>query len=188
MPELPLLTRTHSDWNALELPPSSCYIYARSNEERSRHPSPWEQRGDDCLFVEIVQQERFSFSVQFDGSTRNILIRSQAALSSFVSELHSSVRLYVNITGLEHHVWAPIVREGLGGTRPVSAVYVEPEQYRYSSDPTGGRLFDLTARLTEISSLPGFARLGSIDNEAKTCFVPLLGFEGNRLAYAIEKN
>lgn len=187
MPERPLLTRTFIDWSDLELPSTSCYIYARSSEERSRHPGLWEQRNDDCRFVEIVHQERFSFSARIDGSTQDIGIRSRAALSSFMSQLHAAGRLYVNITGLEHHVWAPIVRESLSGPLPVSAVYVEPEQYRYSLNPTEGRLFDLTARFTEIGSLPGFARLGSIDDEAKTCFVPLLGFEGNRLAHAIEK-
>ena len=44
-----------------------------------------------------------------------------------------------------------------------------------------------TDKFTEISSFPGFTRLESTDDESKTCFVPLLGFEGNRLAHAIEK-
>ena len=48
-------------------------------------------------------------------------------------------------------------------------------------------MFDLTDEFTEISSFPGFTRLESTDDESKTCFVPLLGFEGNRLAHAIEK-
>ncbi len=187
MPELPLLTRIYGDWRGFELPTASCYIYARSNEERSRHPGAWEQGGEDCRFVEIVRQKRFAFSARFGGATHEILIRSRTALSNFISQVQSPGGLYVNITGLEHHVWAPIVREGLSRSRPIRAVYVEPEHYRYSSNPTEGRLFDLTARFTEISSLPGFARLESIEDEAKTCFVPLLGFEGNRLAHAIEK-
>ena len=186
MPELPLLTRTHSDWSDFRLPTASCYIYARSSEERSKHPTSWERTHDGCRFVEITGQQRFQFSVNIDGSAQDVLIRSNAALSQFLSQIDSD-SLFINITGLEHHVWASLLRIVLGDVRPVSAVYVEPELYRYSSNPTEGRLFNITDRFTEISSFPGFTRLGSIDDESKTCFVPLLGFEGNRLAHAIEK-
>ena len=186
MPELPLLTRTHTNWSDFQLPIDSCYIYARSNEKRSEHPSLWEQKHDGCRFVEIVDQQPFNFSVTIDGSTQDILIRSNAALSRLISQIDST-RLFVDITGLEHHVWASLLRAIISDARPVSAVYVEPERYRYSSNPTEGRLFDLTDKFTEISSFPGFSRLESTDDESKTCFVPFLGFEGNRLAHAIEK-
>ena len=186
MPELPLLTRTHTEWSDFQLPIDSCYIYARSNEKRSEHPSLWEQKHDGCRFVEIVDQQPFNFSVTIDGSTQDIPIRSNARLSQFISQIDFT-RLFVDITGLEHHVWASLLRAIISDTRPVSAVYVEPERYRYSSNPTEGRLFDLTDKFTEISSFPGFTRLESTDDESKTCFVPLLGFEGNRLAHAIEK-
>ncbi len=186
MSDLPLLTRRHTDWSDFQLPIDSCYIHARSSEERSIHPSFWEKKHSECRFVEIVGQQPFRFSVTLDGSTQDILIRSNAALSQLLSQIESP-RLFVDITGLEHHVWASLLRAIVGGGRPVSAVYVEPERYRYSSNPTEGRLFDLSDKFTEISSFPGFTRLESTDDESKTCFVPLLGFEGNRLAHAIEK-
>lgn len=186
MSELPLLTRRHTDWGYFQLPTDSCYIYARSTEERSEHPRLWEQKHAGCRFVEIVEQQRFRFSVTIDGSTQDILVRSSAALSRLISQIDST-RLFVDITGLEHHVWASLLRAIISGGLPVSAVYVEPERYRYSSNPTEGRLFDLTDEFTELSSFPGFTRLESVDDESNTCFVPLLGFEGNRLAHAIEK-
>ena len=186
MAELPLLTRTHCNWSALELPVESCYIYARSSEARSVHPSLWEQKHNRCRFIEIVEQQPFRFSVAIDGSKQDILIRSNASLSDLLSKL-GSARLFVNITGLEHHIWASLLRVIIDEARPVSAIYVEPEQYKYSSNPTEGRLFDLTDKFTEISSFPGFTRLQGNNDESKTCFVPLLGFEGNRLAHAIEK-
>ena len=186
MAELPLLTRTHTDWGGFELPVESCYIYARSSEERSEHPNLWEQNNDRCRFIEIVDQQPYRFSVSIDGCKQDVLIRSNVSLARLISRLES-VRLFVNITGLEHHVWASLLRAIISESRPLSAVYVEPEQYRYSSDPTEGRLFDLTDKFTEISSFPGFTRLEGNNDESKTCFVPLLGFEGNRLAHAIEK-
>ena len=93
----------------------------------------------------------------------------------------------VDITGLEHQIWASLLRIIVDDGHPVGAVYVEPERYRISANPTEGRLFDLTAKFTEISAFPGFTRLRSMEDESKTCFVPLLGFEGNRLAHAIER-
>ena len=139
MPDLPLLTRTHADWSAFQLPVDSCYIYAHSSEERSEHPSLWEQSHVACRFVEIVEQHPFHFSVAVDGSTQDILIRSKTALSRFISQIDST-RLFVDITGLEHHVWASLLRAMLCDVRPISAVYVEPERYRYSLNPTEGRL------------------------------------------------
>lgn len=186
MPELPLLTRTYSDWSGFKLPSASCYIYARTSEERSEHPPLWEARHDECRFLEIIEQQPFRFSLATGGSTQNILIRSNAALSNFISQINADM-IFLDITGLEHHVWASILRTIVGMARPISAVYVEPDRYRYSSNPTDGRMFELTDKFTEISSFPGFTRLGDIDDESKTCFVPLLGFEGNRLAHAIEK-
>ena len=186
MPELPLLTRTHVDWSDFQLPNDSCFIYARSSEKRSEHPSQWEKKQDECRFIEVINQRPFDFSVIIDDSTQDILVRSNAALSHLISQIDST-RLFVDITGLEHHIWASLLRAIIREQRPVSAVYVEPERYKYSSNPTEGRLFDLTDKFTEIGSFPGFTRLESTGDESRTCFVPFLGFEGNRLAHAIEK-
>ena len=172
MPELPLLTRTHTDWNDFQLPIDSCYIYARSSEKRSEHPSLWEQKHDGCRFVEIVDQRPFNFSVTIDDSTQDIFIRSNAGLSQLIAQIDST-RLFVDITGLEHHVWASLLRAIIRDARPVSAVYVEPERYRYSSNPTEGRLFDLTDKFTEISSFPGFTRLNQ--SQGGMCIWLVLG-------------
>ena len=184
--DTPLMTRPYSSWDDFDLPVDSCYIYAQSSEERSEHPVSWEAKHDGCSFVEVTEQNRFYFSATTDRVTQRMFIRNSAELSAFISKI-SADRIFLDITGIEHHVWASLLRFIVDDGRPVSAVYVEPERYRYSSSPTEGRLFDLTDKFTEISSFPGFTRLGSVDDESKTCFVPLLGFEGNRLAHAIEK-
>lgn len=186
MLDIPLLTRVYSNWSEFDLPRASCYIYARSSEERSEHPLLWEERHEGCSFVEITEQERFHFSANVGGVNQKVFIRNNAELSQCLSKICGRV-FFLDITGLEHHIWASLLRMVVGEERPINAVYVEPERYRYSANPTEGRLFELTDKFTEISSFPGFARLQSMEDEAKTCFVPLLGFEGNRLAHAIEK-
>lgn len=162
------------------------YIYARSNEERSIHPYSWENGHSRCRFVEVKDQDRFQFAVEKEGRREEIRVRSQSELAYLIESLPDKV-VYIDITGIESHIWAPLIRTAIGGDRSVMAVYVEPKDYRHSLNPTEGRLFDITDKFTEISSFPGFAKLGSVEDESKICFVPLLGFEGNRLANAIEK-
>jgi hypothetical protein len=66
------------------------------------------------------------------------------------------------------------------------AVYVEPQEYRYDPAPTEGQIFDLSERIRGIAPLPGFASLAE-HNGAESLFVPLLGFEGRRLAHLLEE-
>ena len=48
-------------------------------------------------------------------------------------------------------------------------------------------IFDLSERIEGISSLPGFARLTEPEDLQNIYFVPILGFEGARLAYALNQ-
>jgi hypothetical protein len=70
--------------------------------------------------------------------------------------------------------------------KELRVVYVEPDHYKFSATPTEGEIFDLSERINGVAPLPGFAtfRDGGEDN---VCFVPLLGFEGIRLAHILEQ-
>jgi hypothetical protein len=94
--------------------------------------------------------------------------------------------IYLDITGLSHHVWAPLLRVALTTGKLVRAVYVEPAEYRFSETPTEGEIFDLSEAILGISPLPGFTSLAQPRHADSVCFVPLLGFEGNRLQYVLE--
>jgi hypothetical protein len=58
--------------------------------------------------------------------------------------------------------------------------------YTYNVTPTEGEIFDLSERIAGLSPIPGFAALRDSKDE-KVCFVPFLGFEGQRFAYVIEQ-
>jgi hypothetical protein len=62
---------------------------------------------------------------------------------------------------------------------------VEPRDYRKSEAPTEASIYDLSERVEGIAPLPGFVSLAVGDDESDL-FVPLLGFEGARLAFALE--
>ena len=97
----------------------------------------------------------------------------------------SYTAIYLDITGLEHHVWAPLLRGMYVGTTRSYCVYAEPGDYRFSNEPTEVRIFDLSEEIGGIGPLPGFVSLA--DDGGDFLFVPLLGFEGARLTYMIEQ-
>ena len=93
--------------------------------------------------------------------------------------------VYLDITGLDHHVWAPLLRAIRTNTNRGFCVYVEPGDYRFSSAPTEATIFDLSERIDGIRPLPGFASL-TFSDEQDALFVPLLGFEGARFTFMLE--
>src|SRR5205823_2858744 len=94
--------------------------------------------------------------------------------------------IYLDITGLAHHVWAPLLRAGLDAGKRVWAVYVEPGEYTRTATPTEGTIFDLSEKISGIAPIPGFASLGRSPDSDDGLFIPLLGFEGTRLIHVSE--
>jgi hypothetical protein len=93
--------------------------------------------------------------------------------------------VYLDITGLAHHIWAPFLRSLLRSDKRVFGIYVEPGEYTRTPTPTEGTIYDLSERIAGIAPLPGFASLRESRDDEYT-FVPLLGFEGTRLIHVVE--
>jgi hypothetical protein len=112
-------------------------------------------------------------------------LRSEKQLAAFWADAARRA-LFLDITGLAHHVWAPLLKAALATGRQVSVVYTEPFDYTFSKAPTEGEIFDLSERITGVAPIPGFTSLVD-EGEDEFCFIPLLGFEGTRFAYLLEK-
>ena len=179
----PLLTEIHGP----EFCPQKgvAYVFGRSQEERSEHIDTLRERSVDVAFVEISHQEEDHFETTADGSKSVIALRSSSQLSAFCNELKGDP-IFLDITGLSHHVWAPLLRAAVNSRKSVLVVYVEPWTYRYSETPTEGEIFDLSERISGIAPIAGFACLNEPSEEDR-CFVPLLGFEGTRLSFVLEQ-
>lgn len=103
-------------------------------------------------------------------------------LHAFANSLEGVVA--VDLTSLEHRIWAPIVKTFVELNREFIALYAEPDDYRRSEDLPGA-IYDLsTAR--GIEPLPGFARLARRSDD-EGYFAPLLGFEGARLSHIFDQ-
>lgn len=164
-------------------PPTAAIIYGRSVEERSEYTAELIDADQEQTVLEIVGEDRTAFTWRRLGSetVEQVQLRSSRELTEFVSL--AGDQLFLDITGLSHHVWAPIVRIAIDVVRDFRCVYVEPEDYRRHEAPTEYELFDLSERIDGIAPIPGFA---SLDEGREFIFAPLLGFEGMRLAYALE--
>ena len=190
--EKPLLTRLYEGWDSFALEPGSTYIHGTSVEERSIHPAAWEHAAKEVNFVRFSSFENppdrdFSrCTAEMDRVASTLQLRGGDQLRAFFLKIKSKI-VYLDITGLSHHVWAPLLRAAIASRKQVAVVYVEPRSYTFSPTPTEAEIFDLSEAIHGLLPLPGFGVLSEPEDEELVLFVPFLGFEGHRLAYVLEQ-
>ncbi|MDT0234957.1 hypothetical protein [Curtobacterium sp. BRB10] len=116
-----------------------------------------------------------------EGITENASLYESDDLDHLVQSLSGSIA--IDITGLEHRVWAPMVAAFVRTDTNLLVLYAEPQDYN-RSDELPGNVYDLSTT-KGIAPLPGFARLSR--RGARGHFVPLLGFEGARLEHILDQ-
>lgn len=179
--EKPDFSRIYESANDFPLSPDSAYVVGCSEEERES----WLRGHKDLKLVDILVQTRSGLKVRYsDGTVDEVALRSTAAIERFWSKVDSR-KICLDITSLGHHVWAPLLRTAINLCLDVIVLYAEPNDYKKSLSPTEGTIFDLSISIEGIAPIPGFASL-SDEYERHEVFIPLLGFEGNRLAHLIE--
>jgi hypothetical protein len=182
--ERPILTDVYEHVNEFSPDAASIYIFRRSSEERSEQVPPI-LAGGSGVPIEVLNEERFSTLIQVGDEQIIVPLRSERSLAAFWARFPVGTPIYLDITGLSHHVWSVLLKSGLAYQHDMMALYVEPADYKYSAVATDGEIFDLSLRTEGIDSLPGFATLA--EESADLVFIPLLGFEGARLAHLLEE-
>lgn len=114
-----------------------------------------------------------------------ISLRNQSALYEFTRKLNAAT-IYLDITGLPHHIWMPLAKVCIDAKIETNCIYVEPKSYTYNPRPRPGEFFDLSERIRGFFPIPSFAHLSAKRAEEIT-LVPLLGFEGIRFRHLIER-
>ena len=180
----PLFTTEYEDARQFRPDSGSVYVFGTGVEDRGDHVSDWRGEAGDVVFLELTEEGRSAIKVADDGDG-SVLLRNRDRLAAIFAP-YQARPLYIDITGLSHHVWVPLVRVAVEMGFELRVVYVEPRDYSYSRSPRENDLFDLSERTLGISPLPLFASLAEPD-EDKVCFIPLLGFEGGRLAHLTEE-
>ncbi|MGO8465009.1 hypothetical protein AB9F45_10690 [Rhizobium leguminosarum] len=162
---------------------ASVLIYG-GQEDRSLLPSEWVAQFDGDTVFRIDEQEEFG-QIAIDRVGEQVFsLRQSALLRRWVGAL-SCARIYLDITGLSHGVWMPLLRIMLESGKSVTCLYSEPGRYTPSANPRPGEFYDLSEKVLGFRPIPSFAKLPS-RSRSESLLIPLLGFEGVRLKYLIE--
>ena len=181
----PLLTRELSRED-FRPPAGSSYVYGLAAEERAVFGDTWKERAaqDGVHFVSVAAQSADDIVVSASSlgmEDEIVSVRDAQALREFIESLPQPI--YLDVTGLIHNAWAPLLRSCVQSAVQVFVVYVEPAEYRRSTAPAQGLIFDLSTRIGGIAPIAGFVSLRRPRRPEDSCFVPFLGFEGARLGY-----
>jgi hypothetical protein len=162
------------------LDPAALYLFAAPGTEARGRAPIWDEclrfRAANCLEVVASTPKTATISSVTGGSIEVPLNDDEAVKRIFASARSA----YLDISGLPHHVWAPLLRAGLEAFERLWAVYAEPAVYRRHPSPTSKTEFDLSAGFRGVEPIPGFAKLRGPGDEKESVLVALLGFEGRR--------
>lgn len=181
----PLLTFEYTQGSFYPAP-ESAYIHGAIGEERAGLSKSWldEVRRQGTRILSVVDEARDAFDVDEGGRRSHVSLRSAREVKRFVDSLPGAI--YLDITALTHPTWARILAALVAGRAEHYVVYSEPLKYVRHVNPAHGIIYDLSERIEGIAPLPGFARFaGPVSDEGNV--VALLGFEGARLGYLIER-
>ena len=183
-PTFPRLT-THVSAREFRPLPGALYIHGSNGESRSDHLINWRLKVSRVEFVEIVSSNRSEAEACSATRRDPMALRSRKEIQQ-VLHVADCREVYLDITALPHHVWAPIVRVLIEDLNPscLKIVYAEPAGYHKLPDAHVG-LYELSEKLEGIEPLPMFVTLGSSDIDS--IVVPMLGFEGNRFRHLLEE-
>ncbi|MFT3836660.1 MAG: hypothetical protein QM723_06660 [Myxococcaceae bacterium] len=112
-----------------------------------------------------------------NGSDQTVRLRDPDSILAMVA---GTTSVHLDISGLAHTVWAPILRAFWSAIQNITVVYAEPIAYKVHTSPTSSSSYDLTDGFQGVGPLPGFAKLRGPDEENLSIFIPMLGFEGVR--------
>jgi hypothetical protein len=177
----PLPSSTYTSPSHVQFPAGTTIVHGIL-EDRSKPPSSWS-------VVSSTQSAELSETdnlFEFIPSTSGVAVstRSKASILRFLDTLGAGP-ISLDITGLSHHVWMPLLRALIEDNRDFQCTYSEPEQYTFKSNPRPGEFFDLSERIRGFLPIPTFITV-SRRSQLDACVVPILGFEGTRLKFLIE--
>lgn len=182
--ECPLFTLDYENPADFIPEPDAIYIYGVTSEPRSEFALQLKHKHSAVRFIEIREGEEGTFETNVPSFER-IVARRRARVNELLSTLGEGT-IYLDITGLGHATWAPLVRVFLEADRVFRVIYLEPETYNEAPGAEVGQIFDLSERIEGIAPIPLFASLEDRPDD-EICFVPLLGFEGVRFSHMLHE-
>jgi len=173
------------------VPVGSSFLYSHQADEDRATPSPnWFTSIDpdeiDTRTVEVDEDENLIVHPP-NGIPTVISLYDAPRLAEFIESLPQPV--YLDITGLSHRTWAPLVRATAQAVADVRVIYLEPAEYLRRTFVDAQRIYDLSEKFDGLRPLPGFTVIEpEADSGREHYFVPMVGFEGSRLEYVLSQS
>lgn len=147
-------------------------------------PNHWSDPSADIELHEIFETDATAVFLVGEEKRTEIGLRKRSELFGFM-EPFAQREVFIDITGLSHHVWMPILRLAVEANYKIRCIYSEPEAYKETPNPRPSEFFDLSSKIRGVAPIPTFSKL-SKPRELSPVFVPLLGFEGTRFKHVME--
>lgn len=180
----PIFTEEVQSPTAFVTKPNSAYFYGVTAEPRTDFAASLTTQFPDVDFHLLEENNAGSFSCP-SISSKPLFPRIKSDLRELIQKTECK-NIYIDITGLGHTTWAPLLRVCLEEEIACEVVYVEPEQYTSIPSPDSGIIYDLSERIDGIKPVPQFTSLAEPDDSVVS-FVPLLGFEGARFSHMLNE-
>ena len=177
---IPTHTRRFSSIEESDISEVSRVLAALSATENRGQLPLWDEIAGSgtgrVIWIDPIGREEISVRSDSSSASENISLHDVDAVIS----LFNGGPILIDISGLPHHVWAPLLKAAFQADVPTQVLYAEPDSYKEHPSPSSASYFDLSVTFEGLAPLPGFARLSGPPDEEKCLFVALLGFEGNR--------
>jgi hypothetical protein len=182
-------TKKYTNTNDIVLPDGSVYIYGVSPEERSYAIVDFLKRKFvNAKFIEILPVDDERDIIRTNNTGVRYSLRNSSDMESLFATCGSSI-IYIDASGLDNRIVASLLRNIVLFSQKkkleMNVVYVEPYSYKIEQFKSEGVFNDLSEKIDEIEPLPGFANIIPDTDDMK--FVALLGFEGGRFTYLLER-
>ena len=161
------------------------FIYSNAEDYDRANIPYWEKfsgslHSHSSAIVETIDGDG-RVAIAFDGKTIEFVTGNFSSLRTIVPK---DAHVVVDISAIGHEFIASCLLALRGHASGLTYIYTEPRSYRFRSepsqpDPFDPTMFDLSASIGGIRSLPGFVNLLG-PGRMEAIFVPLLGFEGAR--------
>lgn len=172
------------DTNNWILERDSIYLYEQDTEERSLYGKNVFQANNPTLrFLGVVEvKDDMIALMENDHQIDSLNLHSGPSILAVLRAMNPSC-VYLDVTGMNCRVAAPILKVLLEEKIPAKVVYVEPSEYIIDAFKKEGYFTDYSETVDGVLPLPGFVNL--IPYDEPPVFVSLLGFEGWRFAYLV---
>lgn len=174
------------DVNNHSLESGSLFIYEQDAEERSVYcMSALKENNPSVEFIGVQERDDEMIDIIKNGEQVDSLnLFSRSTIMTFILMKHPSC-VYLDVTGMNCRVAAPILKVMLEEKIEARVVYAEPSKYIIDAFKKEGLFNEYSETVGGINPLPLFISLMPYDEENDPVLVSLLGFEGWRFAYVV---